>query len=593
MLFESTIGMLGPGKRPRLAKGIAYSVADGFLSALVAGMPMLVVYRIAEGRFDRSALITTLGVMGGALLLRWFVGARATYECQVNGADFIRTARMEVGERLRRVPLGFFQRFRAGDLTSRLMANLQDVEAVITHQFPDLVTAGVGSLALSITILALDWRMGLAAIAVIPLGLPLLSLTKRLFAKTGKRRFEVNGAMNDAFVEFLSGIRTLKAHDLALERLETLKGAIDESRRVSFRLEASMAPIIAGFQAMLEVGLAVALVVGVRLLSGGSLSGADFIVSALVAFNLYKPLRAISQFQAEFRNSEQAARTVSAIIEEPAQDWAEEGFVPRDASLVFDEVSFSYDGARPALSGLSFSVPSGSVVALVGASGSGKTTAASLALRFWDAQGGSIRFGGRDVSTIKPEELQANMSVVFQDVYLFHDTVRANIAIGREGATDEEIEAAARDAKADAFIRRLPNGYDTVLAEGGVSLSGGEKQRLAIARCILKDAPFVILDEATASLDPENERDIQEALARLLEGRTVLVIAHRLRTVKTADLIVVLDEGRAVEQGTHDELLAKGGAYASMWRNQEESEGWALERRGTPGDAIQAARGRR
>ena len=578
MILDSTIGMLGVGKRPDLRKAVVYSVLEGWVAAVVQGALMLVVYQLVAGTFSRSTLWFTVGFLAAALALRWFVGARAMLHCQINGADFIREARMEVGERLRRVPLGFFQKYRAGDLTSRLMANLQDVETILTHQYPELVTSFVSSALIALFLFFVDWRLALVSLAVLPFGLPLFGLTNRLFARTGKKRFAAAGEMNDAFVEFLSGIRTLKAHDMALEKLETLKGAIDHSMRVNIRLEASLAPVVGGFQALMEVGLAATLLVGLRFLMGGSLSAADFVVVAMMAFHFYKPIKAMSQYQAEFRNSEQAARTVTSIVEEPTQKWRSEGFLPEDAKLEFTNVRFSYDGKRDALRGLSFSVLSGTVVALVGASGSGKTTAANLAMRLWDPDEGTIAYGGRDIATVKPEELLANMGVVFQDVYLFHDTVRENIAIAKEGATDEEIVAAAKAANADEFIRGLPDGYDTVLAEGGASLSGGEKQRIAIARCILKDAPFVILDEATASLDPENEREIQEALARLLAGRTVLVIAHRLRTVRAADKIVVLDDGVKVEEGAHEELLARGGVYARMWKNQEESEGWSLAR---------------
>lgn len=580
MMFDATLGLLGPGSRPRMAKAAVLAGIEGWLSAIVQGSLVLVVYQLAAGRFDAAALAKVLCMIGGALVLRFFASSRAMLECQVRGAAFIRDARMAIGEHLRRVPLGFFQRHRPGDLTSRLMTNVQDVESVLTHQYTEIVSAAISSVLIAATLFFIDWRLALVAVCVVPLGLPTIWLTNAFFKVVGRKKFATAGRLNDAFVEFLTGIRTLKAHDLAVEKLDSLKGAIDDSMRMSIKLEAGLAPIILGFQIFLDVGLCATLLLGVRLLAGGTLGVADFTIGAMLAFYFYKPLKAVSQLQAEYRNAEQAASTIRGILDEPAQDWKNVAFSPVDASLEFDRVTFSYDGKKDAVRDLSFSVPSGSVVALVGASGSGKTTAANLAMRLWDPRSGSVRFSGRDVSTVRPEDLLSRMGVVFQDVYLFNDTVRSNIAIAKEGATDDEIEAAAKAAKAHDFIMGLPQGYETVLAEGGASLSGGEKQRIAIARCILKDAPFIILDEATASLDPENERDIQEALARLLAGRTVLVIAHRLKTVRAADRIVVLDGGRKVEEGTHEELSAAGGAYARMWENQDRSAGWSLKRRG-------------
>ncbi|HEY9593635.1 MAG TPA: ABC transporter ATP-binding protein, partial [Spirochaetia bacterium] len=412
MMFGATMRMIGFDRRPRLGRTATLSALEGVVAAMIQGSLLVVVYQTVSGSFDARSLAVMLAGIALGLALRWYLGSRAMLSCQITGAEFIKEARMAIGERLRRVPLGFFQKHRAGDLTSRLMANLQDVETILTHLYPEIVTSLVTSVLVAVCLFVVDWRLALVALAFLPLAIPLVVFTNRLFAGAGRRRYTVNGEMNDAFVEFLAGIRTLKAHDMALEKLEHLKGLIDESKRVSLKVEFLGALILGPFQAFLDLGLALVLLVGITFLTGGSLSTADFVAVALLSFFLYKPIKVLSQEQAELRNAEEAARTIAAIVDEPGQSWGEEGFRPRDVSLVFENVSFSYDGRSEALRDVSFAVPAGRVVALVGPSGSGKTTAANLAMRLWDPDRGRIIFSGRDIATIRPEELLANVGVV-------------------------------------------------------------------------------------------------------------------------------------------------------------------------------------
>lgn len=569
---------MNKGKRPRMGKALVFAILEGWLSATTLGTLMVAVFLLVEGRFQPATLGWMLPALAVVMVARFFLGIQANYQGQVLGAGYIRKLRMDLGEHLRQVPLGFFARHRAGDLTSRLMGNIRDVESVITHLYTDMTTAGVASLGLALGLLWVDWRMALVALAVVPLFFPLSWLSTFMAQRFGSRRFSTMAELNDRFVEFLQGIRVLKAHGLGLSKLEGLKGAIDANMRANIAVELVNAPVIIGFQVILELAFLGVVLAGLVWLGEGSLRPAHFLVGVLAAFQFFRPLKALTELQALYRNHQRAGKTIESIFAEPRQTWDETAPTAPGPAVEFQGVGFGYAPQRPVVHDLSFSLAEGTVTALVGPSGSGKSTVANLIMRLWDPLEGRLLVRGRDVRDWPPEALLSQMAVVFQDVYLFHDTVRANIAIGRPGATEAEIVEVARRAQADEFIRSLPQGYDTLLAEGGSSLSGGERQRIAIARCLLKDAPLILLDEATASLDPENERSIQQALAELVRGRTVLVIAHRLRTIKSAHQILVLDQGRLAAQGSHDQLLVTCELYRRLWTNQEAVLGWALER---------------
>ena len=484
--------------------------------------------------------------------------------------------RIAIAERLRLLPLSFFGKRDLADLTSVIMKDCSDQERLFSHTMPQIFGMGASTLVFAVMMFAFDWRLAASALWPIPVALVALLLTARVQKSHTAKKNAASLSFVDGLQEYLECHREIRSLNKVGAFQSDLGRRIDRFEREKIGAELAMGVAVCSAQGFLRLGIASIIVVGTMLLVAGRVDFLVFFVYLLAVTRVYDPINVILQAIAELMDMSLSLKRMRAIENEPIQTGST-SFEPQGYDVAFDDVGFAYADGEDVLDGVSFTAREGQVTALVGASGSGKSTAVKLASRFWDVSSGAVFVGGVDVSTVDPETLLSSFSEVFQDVVLFDDTVRENIRLGKKNATDEEVLAAAKAARCDEFVERLPNGYDTLIGENGGRLSGGERQRISIARALLKNAPIVLLDEATASLDVENETQVQAALSELLQGKTVLVIAHRMRTVDNADKIVVLEGGRVVEQGSPAELREKSeGRYRRMLELQRESAAWAL-----------------
>ena len=484
--------------------------------------------------------------------------------------------RISIAERLRMLPLSFFGQRDLSDLTSIIMKDCSDQERLFSHTMPQLFGMGVSTVIFAVMMLACDWRLAIAALWPIPVALVALIMTSRIQKSHTEKKNAASLAINDGLQEYLECQSEIRSFNRIRMFQEELGSRVDRFEREKIGAELAMGVAVCSAQGFLRLGVASVIVVGTLLLVAGQVDFLVFFVFLLAVTRVYDPINVILQAIAELMDMSLSLNRMRAIEHEPVQTGSAT-FKPCGHDLVFDNVGFSYGDSRRVLNGVSFVAKEGQVTALVGASGSGKSTAIKLASRFWDADTGTVSVGGVDVSTIDPETLLREYSEVFQDVVLFDNSVLENIRLGKKDASDEEVLAAARAANCDEFVSRLPEGYHTIIGENGSRLSGGERQRISIARALLKNAPIVLLDEATASLDVENETQVQGALTALLQGKTVVVIAHRMRTVDNADKIVVFDQGRVVEQGSPAELRKDPSSrYRRMMELQRSSVAWSV-----------------
>ena len=514
-----------------------------------------------------KVLVYTAGaaaVLALLFLLHWFQYASlylATYQESA-------ARRIALAETLRKLPLSFFGTRDLSDLTSTMIADCSSLDQMFSHYIPQLFASILSTVFIGVCMFCFDWRMALAVLWVLPAAVLLTAGSKKLQDAFGTRNILTKREVADAIQEDIEAIRDIQSCNRQEACLQELDRRLEAAEQSSIRSELITGVFVCSAQAFLRIGLATTVLVGAELLTGGELSFLYFLGFLFAAARLYDPLGLVLQNIAATFNAKLKIERMRAIQEQPVQTGVET-CEPENFDIVFDHVKFAYRDGESVLEDVSFTARQGQVTALVGPSGGGKSTACKLAARFWDIQGGKITLGGIDISTVDPETLLKHYSFVFQDVVLFRDTILENIRLGRRGATDEEVYAAARAARCDEFVRELPEGYQTVVGENGSTLSGGERQRISIARALLKDAPVILLDEATASLDVENETAVQEAISRLVKDKTVLIIAHRMRTVAGADHVVVLADGGVAQEGAPAELLAQNGLYRQMAERQQ------------------------
>ena len=514
-----------------------------------------------------KVLVYTAGaaaVLALLFLLHWFQYASlylATYQESA-------ARRIALAETLRKLPLSFFGTRDLSDLTSTMIADCSSLDQMFSHYIPQLFASILSTVFIGVCMFCFDWRMALAVLWVLPAAVLLTAGSKKLQDAFGTRNILTKREVADAIQEDIEAIRDIQSCNRQEACLQELDRRLEAAEQSSIRSELITGVFVCSAQAFLRIGLATTVLVGAELLTGGELSFLYFLGFLFAAARLYDPLGLVLQNIAATFNAKLKIERMRAIQEQPVQTGVET-CEPENFDIVFDHVKFAYRDGESVLEDVSFTARQGQVTALVGPSGGGKSTACKLAARFWDIQGGKITLGGIDISTVDPETLLKHYSFVFQDVVLFRDTILENIRLGRRGATDEEVYAAARAARCDEFVRELPEGYQTVVGENGSTLSGGERQRISIARALLKDAPVILLDEATASLDVENETAVQEAISRLVKDKTVLIIAHRMRTVAGVDHVVVLADGGVAQEGAPAELLAQNGLYRQMAERQQ------------------------
>ena len=486
----------------------------------------------------------------------------------------VKSTRLSLAERLRKLPLGYFGKRDLADLTETLMGDVNRMEHVWSHVLGYLYGAYISTAIIAVCLLVYDWRLTIACLWGVPVAFGLLFGTRKISARASERTKQAAIRVSDGIQEALENVREIRATNQEVRYLAGLNQKIDDHEKVTIQGELGTGIFVNAASVIMRLGVATTILAGASLILSGQIDFMLLFLFLLVITRVYAPFDQSLALIAELFVSQVSADRMNEIYDTPTAEGAEV-FEPKGHDIVFDHVGFAYD-KKKVLDGVNFTAREGEVTALVGPSGSGKSTCARLAARLWDVTEGTIRVGDVDISTVDPEALLTDYSMVFQDVVLFDDTVMENIRLGKRGATDQEVRAAAEAANCGEFIRRLPQGYDTPIGENGAKLSGGERQRISIARALLKNAPIVLLDEATASLDVENETKVQGALSRLLAGKTVLVIAHRMRTVAGADHIVVLENGHVAEQGTPAELMERGGLYRRMVELQSESARWKL-----------------
>ena len=564
-----------------LSKRIWGSFICGFLESMFGLLPIAAVFLVLI-ELQNGQPITgqtwgiVIGLIAGGLILR-MIFKYLVYRLQSTaGFEFVARERIALGDRLRNVPMGFFHDNSVGDITATVTTDLNFLENYSMHILDKVTTGVLSMIVMAGCILAFDWRIGLIFVAGILLSFPIYSHMQKKGKALSAKRQKIQSEAVAATLEYVQGISVVKSFNMCDKNLSDIEDAYESNAAASYGVERVFTPLNMTYSMVFRISVCMIMLCAGILAVGGDLSFANLAVILIASFTIFNPIEVMGQMTTMIRTMDAALDRVERIkqakkIDENGRD------IPLDSfDIGFEHVSFAYENGNPILKDVSFSIPQGSMTAIVGPSGGGKTTITRLIARFWDVQEGSITIGGHDVKEFTCDSLLKNMSMVFQNVYLFHDTIENNIKFGCPDATHEQVVEAAKKACCHDFISALPQGYDTVIGEGGSTLSGGEKQRISIARAMLKDAPIILLDEATASVDPENEVHLQQAISALVKNKTLIVIAHRLSTIRDADQILVVDNGKIVEKGVHAELIQQKGIYQKFWNIRQKARNWKL-----------------
>lgn len=554
-----------------------------FLESILSKMPIFLAFLVLSGFYQKTLTGTKCLYIGIGLVGVVAAQVIVHYLCDrlqsAAGYMIFTDKRMELGGHLRKLPMGYFTSGNIGKISSVLSTDMVFIEEIAMSTLGNMMSYMLSALILLVFMFFLDWRLGLAAAAVTLLACFTAKGMNKVSLKEAACRQDQSEHLTDAVLSFAEGISVIKSYNLIGEKSEELTGNFRRSRDTSTAFERKMTPWTRGLNILYAVGIAAIFVLSVWLQQSGSLSLPYLLGVLLFVFDLFSPLKALYGEASRLTVMNAALDRIEAVLNETELPDKGTAHIPNESSgspeICFDNVTFAYQD-KEVLHNISFSMQKNTMTALVGPSGGGKSTIVNLLARLWDVKSGKVTIRGTDIRDVPLAELMEQISMVFQRVYLFQDTIYNNISMGKPDATEEEVYEAAKKARCYDFIMALPDGFQTVIGEGGATLSGGEKQRISIARCILKDAPIVILDEATASVDTDNESYIQEAINELVKGKTLLVIAHRLNTICQADQILVIADGRISEQGTHDELIAKAGIYQDFVNIRKKSSGWSL-----------------
>jgi len=563
---------------PRLQRGLIWAAAEALFAALPYGLLWWLLRALLHGIVPPLQTAVVAGGLLACLALRIACARQAMPATFAGAYATMGQARLRVADHLRRLPLGWFAQQRSGAIAGAMVTDLQVVEDIWAHFLGVFFGGLLVPLLVTVLLLAVDMRLGLLVLATMPLAFAILAFAQHMLTGLAAKVHAANARGQAEVLDFVQGIAVVRAfggHSGGLV-FERLAAALAGMRRQALAIELWPAPLLVLFGFAVEAGFALAVWAGAQRL-GQDLDGATLLLFAVLALPVYRQLFEVGLAFLELRYARQALKRLRALLAEPCLPEPAKPVGVFGHEIVLEDVHFSYEPGKPVLRGVSCILPAGRVTAVVGPSGAGKSTLVHLIARLWDVERGAICIGGQDLRVIGSEGLHRQVAMVFQDVMLFSGSVLDNIRLGRPQATRQQVEAAAHRAGAHDFIERLPQGYDTPVGENGARLSGGERQRISIARALLMDAPILLLDEATASVDASSAADIQQALSELSRDRTVVVIAHRLRPIRSADQILVLEEGKLVEQGKHDDLLKMNGVYNRLWGYQERAAGWRLQ----------------